>query len=131
MSQEGMRLGIKHIVIEINDVRWREQQIEVLERFGKPKTLDKTVSRPVEVKFGHTYLHIIFLRQGWGILGYVSDRCVCSQGRLRSVDNGIEHVPSQFLPYRLASYSVHYEDALYSLWSQDVARILRRGKAKG
>lgn len=57
-----MRLGIKHIVIKINNVRRREQQIKILERFGKPETLDETVSRPVEAEIGYTYLHIIFLR---------------------------------------------------------------------
>lgn len=36
-----MRLGVEHILVQADQIRWRENEIEVLESLGQPETLQR------------------------------------------------------------------------------------------
>lgn len=38
-TPKWMRLSVQNIIIKIDEIRFRKDQVEILERFGKPETL--------------------------------------------------------------------------------------------
>lgn len=98
-----MRLRVKNIFIQADNIRLRENKIEILQRLCRPEAL-----------------HLIFLL--WWI------GCTISQSRMRDIRSRmlldcLEHGPRFILQCRITRDAVHYEYRFDGFWAEDIFAV--------